>query len=51
MKKLTNRQQFIEAVKQAAVSGVIESTYQKLPVKVKREFSFKTFERLVGEQA
>ena len=42
-----NRELFLEAVKQAAVSGVIEPTYDKLPEDVKYEFSFKTFERHV----
>ncbi len=47
----TNRRNevFLEAVKQAAVSGVIEPTYDKLPEAVKREFSFKTFERKVEQ--
>ena len=40
-----NRVLFVDAVMHAAVSGVIESTYDKLPAAVKKEFSFKTFER------
>lgn len=38
------------AVKQAAVSGVIESTYDRLPDHVKAEYSFKTFVRLVDSE-
>lgn len=40
---------FLEAVKQAAISGVIEPTYDKLPEALKQEFSFKTFVRLAGK--
>lgn len=40
---------FLQAVKEAAVSGVIEPTYDKLADAIKEEFSFKTFERLVGK--
>jgi hypothetical protein len=43
-------EQFREAVSQAAVSGVIEATYDRLPAAVKAEFSFKTFERNVEAQ-
>lgn len=38
---------FLDAVKRAAVSGVIEKTYDSLPAPVKVEYSFKTFVRLV----
>ena len=41
------RELFNEAVAQASVSGVVEPTYDKLPDSVKREYSFKTFERNV----
>jgi hypothetical protein len=41
------RELFLEGVKEAAISGVIEPTYDRLPEDVKFEFSFKTFERLV----
>ena len=44
-----NRELFIEAVKQAAVSGVIEQTYARLPEAVRKEFSFASFERNVGK--
>ncbi len=43
------REIFLEAVKQAAISGVIEPTYDRLPEAVKQGFSFQKFERLVEQ--